>query len=271
MAHAGVPAAAAVVVLAPGDRVLGTHRAAARRVGRLVHRREDVDLAARVRAEVVPLVRALPPPVDAGGRGVGRVLDLDGRGRGARGVVVEVGADQVAVPGPRVLGVGGRMDAGVPATGLDVALERALLGLVEHVAGGGEEDDDLVLGEVLVGEGRGVLGRRDVEAVGGAELLDGGDALVDVAVPEGSGLREDQGVELVGLGGGCHLVGRPRNGVARRSRLRRTLRGGGTLGRCDGRGCRLGCRGWYGEGCRAQGQRHDHGDGRAERCARALP
>ena len=130
--HAGVPAAAAVVVLAPGDRVLGAHRAVARGVGGLVQRGQHVEL---VRGLAAGLVRKLyhssvrcQRRSDAGGGRVRRVLDLDGRGRGARRVVVEVGADEVAVPGPVVLGVGGRVDAGVAAAGLDVALERGLLG-----------------------------------------------------------------------------------------------------------------------------------------------
>ena len=117
-------------------------------------------------AEVVPLVRTLPALRQARGGGVCGVLDLDGRGRGAGRVVVEVGADQVAVPRPVVLGVGGRVDAGVAAAGLDVALERRLLGRGEHVTGGGEEDDDLVLLEVGVVEDRAVLGHGHREVVG---------------------------------------------------------------------------------------------------------
>ena len=91
------------------------------------------------------------------------------------------------------------MDAGVAAAGLDVALEGGLLGVVEHVAGGGEEDDGVELRQVGVGERGRVLGRVDREAVGGAELLDRRDALRDRVVPEAGGLGEDEhAVEVVG-------------------------------------------------------------------------
>ena len=58
MAHRGVPAAAAVDVLTPGDRVVGAHRAAG--IGRLVEGRQDLHRAARVAAEIVPFVGAFP-------------------------------------------------------------------------------------------------------------------------------------------------------------------------------------------------------------------
>ncbi len=93
------------------------------------------------------------------------------------------------------------MDAGVAAAGPDVALEGGLLGGVEDVAGGGEPDHRLVLREVGVGELGGVLGGGDGETVLGAELLDGGDALVDGVMAVTGRLGEDQDVELVlGLG-----------------------------------------------------------------------
>ena len=214
---------------------------------------------------------------DAGGGRVRGVLDLDGRGRGARRVVVEVGADEVAVPGPVVLGVGRRVDAGVAAAGLDVALERGLLGRVEHVTGGGEEDDDLVLREVGVVERAAVLGGRHREVVVGGERLDGGGRLVDVGVAERSRLGEEERVErlLRGCGGGCLRVGGPRDRVAQGARglglagllgplgglLRLDVSGGGGLGaRCRGG------RGGQPDG-RAQRQRHDQGHGGADRDA----
>ena len=64
----------------------------------------------------------------------------DRRGRRAGRVVAEVRAHQLAVPRPRVLGVGRRVDARVAAAGADVALERRLLGVVEHVARRRQED-----------------------------------------------------------------------------------------------------------------------------------
>src|SRR5438445_3990554 len=64
----GVESTPAGELLAPGDRVVGSHRAA--RIGSLVDRRQDVDASPRIRAEVVPLVVARPVFRQRGGRRV---------------------------------------------------------------------------------------------------------------------------------------------------------------------------------------------------------
>src|SRR5690606_24742708 len=197
----GVPGPSAVVVVAPGDRVVVPHGVAADVVGGLVQRGQHVDPAPRVVPERVPLVRPLPLRGQVVGRGVGRVLDDDGRRRSPGRVAGEVGADEAAVPGPVVLGVARGVDAGVAATVLDVLLERRLLLVVEDVTGRREPDDDVVLGEVLGGEGTGVLGGVDGEAVLLAQLLDRRDPRGDGVVAERGGLGEDQGAELGVVGG----------------------------------------------------------------------
>jgi hypothetical protein len=58
------------------------------------------------------------------------------------------------------------------------------VGIVEDVAGRGEEDDDVVAGEIRVGELRRVLGSGHVDVVLLAELLDGGDAGGDGVMAE---------------------------------------------------------------------------------------
>jgi hypothetical protein len=84
------------------------------------------------------------------------------------------------------------VDADIAAARSDVGLERRLLRGVEHVTGRRKPDDRLVLREVRGGELIGVLGRRDREAVGGAELLDGGDPVGDRRVAESSRLAEHE-------------------------------------------------------------------------------
>ena len=125
VAAARVPGASAVVGVAPRGRMVGAVDAAGVRA--LVERREHVHAAARVGAERVPLVETLPALRQVAGRRVLAVGDLDGRVL-VRRVALEVGADQPAVPGPVVLGVGGGVDAGEAAAGLDVVLECRLLG-----------------------------------------------------------------------------------------------------------------------------------------------
>ena len=79
-----------------------------------------------------------------------------------------------------------------PVTCADVALERRLLHIVQHVAGREQEDDGVVAGEVCVGECAGVLGRIDGEAVVRAERLHRLHGSRDRGVAEAGRLREDQ-------------------------------------------------------------------------------
>ncbi len=124
---------------------------------------------------------------------MGAVLHFDLRRLDGR-VGLEQGAGQSRVPAPVVFGVGRRVHADVAAAGRHVSLEGGLLGGVEDVACGGEEDDGLVSGEVRRSEGGGVLGRGDGEVVGRAQLAQGGDAFVDGGVAETDGSGEDQHV-----------------------------------------------------------------------------
>jgi hypothetical protein len=107
-------------------------------------------------------------------------------------MVREPGADQIAVPGPAVLGVGGGVDADVAAAAPEVGLEGRLLIGIEHVAGGGQPDDGLEPAQVVHRERAGVLGGRHRDAVVPAQLPDGGDAGGDRRMPEAGGLAEHQ-------------------------------------------------------------------------------
>ena len=225
VAAARVPRAAAVVGVAPRGRVVGAVDAA--RVRRLVERRQHVDLPARVALERVPLVEPLPALRQVARRRVLAVGDLDRRVLVGR-VALEVGADQPAVPLPAVLGVGRGVDAGVAAAGLDVLLERRLLGRVERVAGGGEEDHGVVLAERGGGEVGGVLRPVDGDPVAARDLADRGPSDRDRVVPEAGRLAEDEDLLL-----------RPERGLVAR--------------RADGREARLCERGWR----EAQAQRND--------------
>ena len=198
-----VEVAAAVVVRAPCDRVVvGRGAAVLLVVGALVERGEDVDLAARLGGEVVPLVRPGPGGPDARHRGVRRVL-VDDRGAlellGAGRVVEEpCVAAHVALPGPVAVGVRVGVDADDAAAAGHPALDGGPLGGVEDaLAVRVEEDDDVEGAEVLVGELRRVLGQRDREAVRLAELRDRDLARVDrVRMAEPGRLGEHQHGEL---------------------------------------------------------------------------
>jgi hypothetical protein len=91
------------------------------------------------------------------------------------------------------------MDASVTAAVGDVSLEGSLLLGVQNVAGGGEEDHSLIVGQVLVGELGGVLRGVDLEVVLLAEGLDGRNAVGDGVVAEAGRLGEDE--DLIVRGG----------------------------------------------------------------------
>src|SRR3954452_25040644 len=191
--HRRVHGAPAGVAVAPRDGVVGAHRGVAGVVGALVERREDVDAAARVRAEGVPLVDATPDARHAaGGRRAG-VLDDAVRRRRARSVAAEARADQADVPGPAGEAVGGGMDAEEAAAATDVALERAPVGLArDGLSRRRQEDEGVVAGEVAVGERPLVLGLLHGEAMRPAEPPDRRDPDGDRVVAEAGGLREHE-------------------------------------------------------------------------------
>ena len=132
MARCGVPAAAAIDILAPRDRVIAAHRSAG--IGRFIEARQDMNGTAGIAAEIVPFVDPLPACRQALGRRVIGVLDADRRVLNLR-VAGEPGADEAAVPRPVIFGVAGGMNADKAAARADVSFERSLLLLIEDVPG----------------------------------------------------------------------------------------------------------------------------------------
>src|SRR4051812_2213377 len=193
VAHRGVDGAAAVVAVAPCDRVVGAHRRVARVIGALIDRREDVDAAARVRAEGVPLVDAPPYARQAASCRCASVVHDDARRRRPGGVLAKARADQADVPRPAGEAVRGGMDADEAAAATDVTLERTpvILSRDRH-PGRRKEDEGVVAGEVAVGEGALVLGLVDGERVLSAEAADRRDPRRDRVVTEAGRLREHQ-------------------------------------------------------------------------------
>src|SRR5437016_9655044 len=120
VAHGGVPAAAAVDFLTPRYRIVVAHLAA--RITRLVERRQHMHGAARISAKVVPLVGPPPDYRQILGRWMGGIRDMDRRGLDLR-VAREIGADELPVPGPLILGVASRVNSNEPAASPDVAFK----------------------------------------------------------------------------------------------------------------------------------------------------
>ena len=187
VAEGGVPLAAAVELVAPGQReFVAEHLARILVLAGVVElgqvaRQQHVQALGHV-IDVIELVRPLERGGQVGGRDVLGVLHLDGELLHL-GVAAEFAADHRPEPGPLAHRAGRGMDADEPAAGADVALERGLLFLVvEDFVVGVVEDQGLVTLEILIGEHRGVVGDVHGEVVFGAELLDGGDAGGDVVV-----------------------------------------------------------------------------------------
>ena len=163
VAEGGVPLAAAVELVAPGQWELVAELLARIRflagvveLGQVACQ-QHVQVGGHV-IHVIELVRPLERGRQVGGRDVLGVPDVDGEGL-QLGVADELAADHRPEPGPLAHGAGGGMDAYEPAPGADVALERGLLFLVvEDFVVGIVEDQGLVTLEVLVGEHRRVVG-----------------------------------------------------------------------------------------------------------------
>ena len=196
VAQIGVEGAPAVELLVPGDRVVGAHRRSGREVGEdeacLVGGEQHGVVLPRVAVEVVDLVGEGERRGQVRGGRVCGVLRRDGDGHRQQRVVAEVGADQPAVPGPVVLGVGGRVHADVSAAAPHEALHRRLLRVVEDVARRVHEGDDVGAGELVVGEDRGVLAQRRVDAVARVEGAQHAPGVGDGRMPEARRAREDE-------------------------------------------------------------------------------
>src|SRR5580693_7491801 len=172
--------------MAPGDRVVGAHRAAL--VAGLIHGEQDADARPGIVGERVPLIAPGPGRAELlGGR---MVLVRDGDHAGLhRGMLIEPGAGQLAEPRPAVLGGRRAVDAEPAAARRHVPGERLPARVIEHVAAGGQEHDRRVGAQWPRAEHGGVLGRVDRIAVQAAQR---GDAGRDGRVPVAGGARVDE-------------------------------------------------------------------------------
>ena len=168
----------------------------------------------------------------------GSVLSSREHRRGGRAgrVVAEVRADQLAVPGPAVLAVGGRVQAEVALARADEALERGLLVCGEEVTRRGVEDHHVVVGQDRVREQRAVLGGVDLPVLLRPERLDRGDARSGCASCRKPAVLENTSARsfFVGVVGGQHLDRDVAGGGAALAvgdgQLRRLGPGGGVRG-----------------------------------------
>ncbi len=195
--HFGVPGSSFFGGIAPGDGVVFGWGFL---VGAFVGGDEDVDFGAGVGFPVVPFVGAGPFQGEALHGWVLGVFDgeLDGLPSGR--VALEVGADEIGVPGPVVFGVARAMDSDPTTASLDELLHGSLLVWIEDIAGGHGEDDAPVLLEVVFGEDAGIFGGVNFELVRLAKGSDCFDTGGDGIVTEAGRLGKDK--ELGNCGGG---------------------------------------------------------------------
>jgi len=156
--------------MAPGDGVVDALIASF--VTGFVQYGQHVDSTARIHPVIVPLVRAQPA---SGKHGCRRVHSVDYANFGGLyvRVTIEVRADQLAVPGPLILGVGRSVNADKPSSALNKALKCGLLVWVEYVSRRVEENDGSVVVQRLVVKYGAVFCRMDREAVGIPQAANG--------------------------------------------------------------------------------------------------
>ena len=173
--------------LVPGDRVVGAHRATG--VGRLVEGGQYPDRPRGLVAVVVPLVGAGPGLRRWAVAGWARSSTLTcpagspGGRRSRRRPARRTRASRTRCRRPSARRRSRRRRGCSARSGL--------LGGVEDVTGGVQEDHCLVLGQVARGEGGRVLGRGDRESLAAPSRGSRG-AGRDRVVPEAGRAREDQ-------------------------------------------------------------------------------
>src|SRR5437016_2511042 len=173
----GVKHATTSVSPDPGDRVVLVGPLSLADVDRAgIELQQHVDLVPRPVSELVDLVGDLEAGSEVLRRGMGGILDHEPHALGPR-VAVEVGADELAVLGHLVPGVGGAVDADEAAAPLDEA-EQGLPSLwPERKTPGRVEEDGANLGEGVGGETLEILVRvepaTDERVLWGRALLDG--------------------------------------------------------------------------------------------------
>ncbi len=186
VAEPGVERAAAAVVLAERDRVMGAHRAALDPVERralrlrpervLDHGREHVRDAPDVGREVVPVVVALPVEREALARVMDAVEDLH-RARLQRRPARRTRAEHLGEERPRRVGLDRGADADEASALAEVRLEVGLLGGRERARLARVQEDHRAVGLQLLRRelraDRGGRGRRDRERVAGRSRVDG--------------------------------------------------------------------------------------------------
>lgn len=122
------------------------------------------------------------------GYGYPRLLNL--------GMTAEIGTDQLFVPGPLILGIGGGMDAHKPLPRADILLKDRLLLRVEHILGGAEENHGLIRFQPFCGKYIRFIGGVHANVVFPAQFLQGGYARRDRLVVIPAGFMKDQDTGL---------------------------------------------------------------------------
>jgi hypothetical protein len=119
------------------------------------------------------------------------ILDVD-RGSLDLRMILETRSEHCPVPRPVVFRIGRGMHADEAPTATEVPFKRSLLAVVEDIPGRHQKDDGVVAREVGRREGGRVLGYVDGQPIALCQLTDCAQGRGDRAVPEPSGLREDE-------------------------------------------------------------------------------
>lgn len=92
---------------------------------------------------------------------------------------VEVGSNQLPVPGPVIFGVAGGMHASVSSAMLNVVHKGGLLSGIQNMAGGQQENDGIIAREVSTGKNRRIFREIDGDILARGQLAQGRDGVGD--------------------------------------------------------------------------------------------
>src|SRR5260370_17357078 len=84
---------------------------------------------------------------------------------------VEVGAYKSTIPGPGVLGIGGRVNTYIPTACPNISFKRCLLAVIEYLTGSKQEDNSIIVCQVCIIKNRRFFREIDRKVIFSTQLL----------------------------------------------------------------------------------------------------
>src|ERR1051326_3596042 len=122
---------------------------------------------------------------------MGMIYNIDCSSRDAR-MAAEVGTNEIAIPGPLVACIAGRVNSSIATASSNIALECGLLIGIKHLPARHEEDNRVVMSQIRIGKHCPISGKIHHYVVLARKFLEGCDSIFDRGMMKGGGFYEDK-------------------------------------------------------------------------------